>query len=974
MTRLLIKHGLPTLATQADETGITEVTEPKRGNTVEEEQGGDIAPKIRVATSPVENTLEIIKHTMSLSIAIMVPQAPWVQAAIPYQKPNISLPGHDTLIKGAKQADKSQTLYKCKPLQISDASVMGTPVRSGYDSQQGYIENQLSVSDQADGANHRPQQSHGTNHPYARSMSSSQRRDLPKIYPGHGGQGQNQGHGVLLGRGANLQRKTGVAPAVPSFGTPIFTNNSFGEPQGKSEKVRKSVGKYNELGLTPTAEQHESSEEEEETHEEETSLGAAVDGSRSQSVQLQITYKGKTLHLKSASDIAIWIEDRKKMFPRKARAAKATEQNATGHEVRKAAMQGRRRAQEKQKAEAEDRQRERQQWNDKVRKGPEDVAAKAKRKVEKLRKQLEKEERRVAKAEIRAGRSNIANVRDEEAQPSSRSTDGQGKKRKRSESTDDPPAAAIIQEKSEFLGECDAMLPALTANDTLMRQEALDISDQKQQKGFVPLPGPSISTVQPCSSKDEMQPFSPLSEDDKGTRDVPEIPQPRIGALSTRPSIASDERLADSTTDLSSTDSDLTSSSGSSSSDGDSDNDGPESSTTKRIEPEKKILSKRARANQVCRAFLRTGRCRLGARCRDRHELPERANHSSKAKNKGYGEYERRKGRIGLYQRNPLRSRRKFLHLIGGRRDHFEQAIATLEHAQYALAFSSGSATTATILQSLPQGSHVISVSDVYGGTHRYFTRVAAAHGVQVTFSPSIELDVAEMIRPGETKLVWIESPSNPTLSLVDISKDVLMGCAAFNSPSLKERLTFLQNAIGAVPSPFDCWLAHRGLKTLHLRAREASHNALVVANALAASPNTLLVNYPGLPTNKQHAICLKQHRNGLGGGMLSFRIKGGLEAAERFCQNTSIFTLAESLGGVESLVEVPSSMTHAGIPKEQRESAGVWDDLVRVSCGVEDAEDLKRDVLQALEKAVVGPKVRGTLNVIEKGEVNGHA
>ena len=309
-----------------------------------------------------------------------------------------------------------------------------------------------------------------------------------------------------------------------------------------------------------------------------------------------------------------------------------------------------------------------------------------------------------------------------------------------------------------------------------------------------------------------------------------------------------------------------------------------------------------------------------------------------------------------------------------------------------------------------------MSVSDVYGGTHRYFTKVAAAHGVQVTFSPSIEMDVAEMIRPDETKLIWIESPSNPTLSLVDIRNvatvahkhgimvvvdntflspyiqnpldhgadivlhsvtkyinghsDVLMGCAAFNSPQIKERLTFLQNAIGAVPSAFDCWLAHRGLKTLHLRAREASKNALLIANSLEASSHTLLVNYPGLESHRQHAICRKQHREGLGGGMLSFRIIGGPAAAERFCQNTKIFTLAESLGGVESLVEVPSSMTHAGIPKGQREAAGVWDDLVRISCGVEDGEDLKKDVMQALEKAVVWPKLSGTT---ENGVLNGH-
>lgn len=194
------------------------------------------------------------------------------------------------------------------------------------------------------------------------------------------------------------------------------------------------------------------------------------------------------------------------------------------------------------------------------------------------------------------------------------------------------------------------------------------------------------------------------------------------------------------------------------------------------------------------------------------------------------------------------------------------------------------------------------------------------------------------------------------------------MGAAAFNSEALHERLSFLQNAIGAVPSAFDCWLAHRGLKTLHLRAREASANATTVAQALATSPHVLAVNFPGLDSHPQRAIALKQHRNGMGGGMLSFRIRGGPTAAERFCQSTQIFTLAESLGGVESLVEVPSSMTHSGIPKEEREAAGVWDDLVRVSCGVEDGDDLKKDVLQALEKAVVGLKLRNGV----WGELNG--
>ena len=340
--------------------------------------------------------------------------------------------------------------------------------------------------------------------------------------------------------------------------------------------------------------------------------------------------------------------------------------------------------------------------------------------------------------------------------------------------------------------------------------------------------------------------------------------------------------------------------------------------------------------------------------------------------------------------------------------DNFERAVAALEHANYALAYSSGSATTANILQSLAAGSHVVSVSDVYGGTHRYFTKVALTHNVNVTFAPSIELDMEELIQPN-TKLIWIESPSNPTLKLVDIRKvasfahqhgimvvvdntfmspyvqnpldhgadivvhsvtkyinghsDVVMGAAAFNAPELFEKLSFLQNAIGAVPSAFDCWLAHRGLKTLHLRAREATKNATGVATALEASPHVLLVNYPGLDSHPQRAVALKQHRDGMGGGMLSFRISGGHAAAERFCQETNIFTLAESLGGVESLVEVPSAMTHGGIPREQREAVGVFDDLVRISCGVEDEADLVADVMQALEKAVVSPKLTNGAN-----------
>lgn len=309
-------------------------------------------------------------------------------------------------------------------------------------------------------------------------------------------------------------------------------------------------------------------------------------------------------------------------------------------------------------------------------------------------------------------------------------------------------------------------------------------------------------------------------------------------------------------------------------------------------------------------------------------------------------------------------------------------------------------------MQSLAAGGHVISISDVYGGTYRYFTKVAGAHNIEVSFTNAVEKDIAGLIRPGSTKLVWIESPSNPTLSLVDIRavaekahehgvhvvvdntflspylqnpldhgadivvhsvtkyinghSDVIMGVCAYNSPALHERLLFMQNAIGAVPSAFDAWLAHRGLKTLHLRAKAASTNATAVAQALQASPHVLKVNYPGLDAHPQRQIAQKQHRDGMGGGMISFRIRGGQAAAERFCSATKIFTLAESLGGVESLLELPAVMTHAGIPKEVREASGVFDDLVRLSCGIEDEVDLVQDVLQAMDVAVAGKTPHG--------------
>ncbi|KAF8537658.1 Cys/Met metabolism PLP-dependent enzyme-domain-containing protein [Trichophaea hybrida] len=342
-------------------------------------------------------------------------------------------------------------------------------------------------------------------------------------------------------------------------------------------------------------------------------------------------------------------------------------------------------------------------------------------------------------------------------------------------------------------------------------------------------------------------------------------------------------------------------------------------------------------------------------------------------------------------------------------RNNFEQAIAALENAQYALAFSSGLAAMATTLQALATGSHVISIADLYGGTHRYFTKIAAAHGISVSFTVALEFDIRQLlVEHKNTKLVWIESPSNPTLTLVDIQavagiaheygvyvvvdntflspyiqnpldhgadvvlhsvtkyinghSDVLMGAVAFNDAEINERMSYLQNAIGSVPSAFDCWLAHRGLKTLHLRARAASDSAVAIAAALENSPHVRLVHYPGLTSHPQRKIALKQHRKGLGGGVLSFRIKGGKQAAERFCQLTKVFTLAESLGGVESLCEVPAVMTHAGIPREAREATGIFDDLIRLSVGIEDTEDLVTDILAAISQAVHVPDDRSVI------------
>ncbi|KAJ1975587.1 cystathionine gamma-lyase cys3 [Dimargaris xerosporica] len=335
-------------------------------------------------------------------------------------------------------------------------------------------------------------------------------------------------------------------------------------------------------------------------------------------------------------------------------------------------------------------------------------------------------------------------------------------------------------------------------------------------------------------------------------------------------------------------------------------------------------------------------------------------------------------------------------------RADFETAMAALEKAKYGLAFSSGSATTATIVSMLPAGSHIVSVNDVYGGTYRYFTKVATTHGVKTTFADLADPEALRSVLQGNTRLVWVETPTNPTLRLVDIEavariahdhgallvvdntflspyfqnplslgadivvhsctkyinghSDVVMGAALTNDDQVYDKLKFLQNSIGAVPAPFDCFMAHRGLKTLHLRMRQHEENAQAIAEYLQASPYVESVIYPGLPSHPQYNLAQRQQRGY--GGMVTFRIRGDLQTADAFLQHVRLFTLAESLGGVESLCELPASMTHGSVSPEDRAALGITDNLIRLSVGIEDTQDLVQDLDQALAKAVDSPSV----------------
>jgi cystathionine gamma-lyase len=325
-----------------------------------------------------------------------------------------------------------------------------------------------------------------------------------------------------------------------------------------------------------------------------------------------------------------------------------------------------------------------------------------------------------------------------------------------------------------------------------------------------------------------------------------------------------------------------------------------------------------------------------------------------------------------------------------------EQCIAALEGGAHGLAFASGMAAEATVMQLLKPGDHTLAVDDLYGGSYRLFRRVLEPMGLTFSFVDGSDLGAVEKAMTGRTRMVWIESPTNPLLKLVDINavsklaharqallvadntfmspyfqrplslgadivvhsatkylgghSDVIGGTLVVNRDDLFERLAFLQNAVGGVPGPMDAWLVLRGLKTLAIRMREHDRNARLVAAFLSEHPKVARVFYPGLPKNPQRELAQRQ-MSGFG-GMISFEVKGGLEPARRVVERTELFTLAESLGGVESLIELPAVMTHASIPAETRRAHGVADGLVRISVGIEDVADLISDLDRALAQA----------------------
>ncbi|MCO5112873.1 MAG: cystathionine gamma-synthase [Bdellovibrionaceae bacterium] len=325
-------------------------------------------------------------------------------------------------------------------------------------------------------------------------------------------------------------------------------------------------------------------------------------------------------------------------------------------------------------------------------------------------------------------------------------------------------------------------------------------------------------------------------------------------------------------------------------------------------------------------------------------------------------------------------------------RKAYETCLASLESVKYGFALASGCSAAAIIMHMLESGDHILAGDDMYGGTYRLFDKVMTKHGLNFSYVDFTSLESIKNATTDKTKLIWLETPTNPTLKIFDIEKiaefakskgillavdntfmspyfqrpaelgadlvvhsatkyigghsDVLGGAILTDSADLAEKLQFLVNSIGAVASPFDSFMAMRSLKTLALRMREHEKNAIKIANYLSSHPMVDKVIYPGLENHPQHELAKKQ-MNGFG-GMITFFIKGGMPEARKFLERVKIFALAESLGGVESLIEHPGIMTHASVPAERRKELGISDALIRLSVGVEDIDDLINDLDQA--------------------------
>lgn len=326
-------------------------------------------------------------------------------------------------------------------------------------------------------------------------------------------------------------------------------------------------------------------------------------------------------------------------------------------------------------------------------------------------------------------------------------------------------------------------------------------------------------------------------------------------------------------------------------------------------------------------------------------------------------------------------------------RTALEEALAAIENGKFGLAFASGLAATTTVLSLLKSGDHIIAGDDLYGGTYRLLEKVVQNWGITTTYVDIDEIEDFETAIQPNTKLIWIETPTNPLLKIVDIERiaqiarknnlilvvdntfaspyfqrplelgadivvhsttkylgghsDIIGGAVITSNEQLYHQLKFYQNAIGAVPSPFDSWLVLRGIKTLAVRMREHQKNALYLAEFLEKHSKVDRIYYPGLASHAQHDLA-KTQMSGFG-GMISLELKGGFGSVERFASRLKLFLLAESLGGVESLLCYPAKMTHGALPEEERHKREIKDNLVRLSVGIENAKDLKEDLENAL-------------------------